>query len=196
MFAVITGVICVALITVEDRSRKIAWWNWPIGILTSAAYVKIFWDYRLYFNSVLQLFYVLTGFYGMWAWKRGGQNRTELLVYRLKSRTVALFSAGVVAAAWVLSLSYDALGVNAAAPFWDALVVTMSVTAQFVMTRKYRDHWWWWMAVDVVGVVLFASQDLYATALLYFIYGCLVVRGIFTWERALKHNTTVTAVAP
>ena len=186
LFAVVTGIICVGLITFENTSRRLAWWNWPIGVLTSAAYVYIFWNYELYFNSVLQVFYVLTGFYGAWAWKYGGAQNTELLVRKMKFGTTMGWFGVCLLGAGVLAGSFDYLGVDSAAPFWDALVVTFSLCAQFVMTRKYAQRWWMWMVVDVVGVGLFWSQELYATSLLYFIYGCLVVRGMITWEKAYK----------
>lgn len=192
LFAVITGILCVGLITFENSHRALAWWNWPIGILTSGAYVYIFWDYELYFNSVLQLFYVVTGFYGAWAWKYGGEQKTELLVRKMKMGTVAGWAALCIVGAMLLAGSFDFLGVDSAAPFWDGFVVTMSLTAQFIMTRKYTQHWWFWMGVDIVGVFLFWSQGLYATSLLYFIYGCLVVRGMITWQKAYEKDKPIT----
>lgn len=192
MFAVITGVICVGLITFEDRSKRLAWWNWPIGILTSAAYVWIFWQYQLYFNSALQLFYVVTGFYGGWAWLRGGEQKTRLPISRMSNIRFFAYTALCVVGAMLLAALLDNLGVASAAPYWDALVVLFSLTAQFIMTRKYLEHWHFWMAVDVIGVFLFASQDLYLTAVLYFIYGCLVVRGMVTWHRAYNNEQEVT----
>lgn len=185
MLAVITGVICVALITFENRSKALAWWNWPIGAVSSAAFVYVFWQYELYFNSILQVFYVLVAFYGAWLWKWGEKYMPYRPVSSLALKWVVLGAAASLA--WAFALSnrlYGWWGVESAAPFWDAFVVTLSLTAQLFMTFKWRQHWHFWMAVDVIGVVLFASQGLYATALLYFIYGCLVVRGEFTWAEA------------
>lgn len=191
MFAVITGVICVALITFENRSKTLAWWNWPIGILTSGAYVFIFWDYGLYFNSLLQVFYVATGFYGAWAWKRGGANKTELPI-RKYSPTAMIYTLAIAGVATGAMYAFaDKLIPSSSAPLLDGLVVTLSLAAQFVMTRKFRGHWWLWIAVDIVGVYLFASQDLLLTAVLYFIYGSLCVRGVFTWASAYRNEQSV-----
>ncbi len=189
MLAVITGVLCVGLITFENRSKALAWWNWPIGAVSSAIFVYVFWQYELYFNSVLQIGYVLMAFWGAYAWK-WGESR---LPYRPVSSLRWYYLAGgaVLALAWAWALSatlFNWWGVESAAPFWDALVVTLSLTAQILMTFKWRQHWYFWMAVDVIGVVLFASQGLYATSLLYFIYGCLVVRGMVTWKQAERED--------
>lgn len=196
IFAVITGVICVALITTENFSRKLAWWNWPIGIASSAAFTQIFWSYQLYFNSLLQVFYVVTGFYGAWAWKYGGVGKTELLVEKMKLATIISLLGTCLVGAFCLSQFLDQLGVQSSAPFWDALIVTFSLTAQFVMTRKYFQHWYFWILVDIVGIFLFWSQDLYLTSVLYFVYGSLCVRGLFTWNTAFKDKIPVTDKAP
>jgi nicotinamide mononucleotide transporter len=191
IFAVITGVICVALITFEYKNRRLAWWNWPIGALSSAAFAYVFWDYGLIFNAALQLFYVGAAFYGGWAWKHGGENRTELLVTRAKPGKFVLLTAGIFIAALGLSTSFDLFGVQSSAPFWDALVVTFSLAAQFIMTRKIFEHWTYWIAVDIIGVFLFWSQGLFLTSVLYFVYGSLCVRGLFTWWKAYKSHKAV-----
>lgn len=193
MLAVITGVICVALITFEDRSKALTWWNWPIGAVSSAAFVYVFWQYELYFNSVLQVGYVLMAFWGAYVWKWGEDRFAYRPVSSIKVEWIALLSLSSLAWAWALSATlFGWFGVTSAAPFWDALVVTLSITAQILMTFKWRQHWHFWMAVDVIGCVLFTSQGLYATALLYVIYGCLVVRGEFTWKAAERADNLKT----
>jgi nicotinamide mononucleotide transporter len=188
MFAVITGVLCVGLITVEDKSRALAWFNWPIGAASSAAFAYIFWDYQLYFNSVLQIFYVLAAIYGGWSWKFGGENRTELPIRRFNPKMLAgVIAAGLLGSA-ALAASYGVLGVEAAAPYWDALVVLFSLSAQFIMTRKFYEHWVLWILVDIVGIVLFWTQGLELTSILYFVYGSLCVRGLFTWKTAYNNE--------
>lgn len=188
MFAVLTGVLCVGLITVEDKSRALAWFNWPIGAASSAAFAYIFWDYQLYFNSVLQVFYVIAAVYGGWSWKYGGESKTPLPIRRFNPPLLCVVIVAVIAGAALLASSYDVLGVEASAPYWDALVVLFSLAAQFVMTRKFYEHWILWILVDIVGVFLFWSQGLELTAVLYVIYGSLCVRGLFTWKTAFNNE--------
>jgi len=195
IFAVVTGLICVTLLTFENWSPKLTWWNWPVGILSAGAYVYIFWDYELYFNSALQIFYVATGFYGAWAWRRGGVDGGELTVRRITPLTVLAYTAGSIGMAGLLAVAlFDVFGVDSASPFLDALVVTLSVSAQFIMTRKYLQHWLFWIAVDIIAVYLFWSQDLYLTSALYFVFGCLSTRGLFTWMTAHRKQIEPTPV--
>src|SRR5437764_8218864 len=52
-------------------------WTWPIGILNSAAFVVLFFTARLYFDMGINVFYVLSGLWGWYAWAFGGHNKTE-----------------------------------------------------------------------------------------------------------------------
>jgi nicotinamide mononucleotide transporter len=192
LFAVLTGVACVFLITISVRipvrilGRRLGTidhvLNWPVGILTSAAYVYIFWHSRLYLNSVLQVFYVGSGFLGWYWWLRGGANAQPLAIRRAPLRVLALIAIAVVFATIVMTIVMRD-HTDSAAPLWDALVVCLSLAAQLVMTRKYFEHWWFWLAVDAVGIVLFARQQLLLTSVLYLLYAALCVRGLVTWRR-------------
>lgn len=183
MLAVISGVICVALITFEHRSKALAWWNWPIGIVSSAAFVYVFWSKELYFNSTLQLFYVVTGFWGAWLWKWGEKRYKYRPVHNMVIGSWLPLMVFTALAAAALAASFGWFGVVSAAPFWDAWVVTLSLAAQFLLTFKVKQNWHFWMMVDLIGVFLFASQGLWLTSALYFVYGCLVVRGEITWHK-------------
>lgn len=191
LFAVLTGIACVFLITVSVRipvrvGRHVVTVdhvaNWPIGILTSAAYVYIFWHSRLYLNSVLQVFYVGSGFLGWYWWLRGGAQAQRLPIRRISAGLVALTMAAIAVGTAVMTVVMRD-HTDSAAPLWDALVVCLSLAAQLVMTRKFFEHWWLWLSVDAVGIVLIASQDLLLTSLLYVIYAGLCVRGLVTWRR-------------
>lgn len=195
VFAVVTGLMCVTLLTFENWSPRLTWWNWPVGILNAAAYTYIFWNYDLYFNSVLQVFYVGAGFYGAWAWKRGGEDGAELTVNRLGWGKASLIASIATLAAAALAVAlFDVFGVESAYPFLDALIVTLSVAAQFIMTRKFWEHWAFWITVDIIAVGLFWTQELYLTSLLYLVYGFLSTRGLFTWNAAYKQEATAAAV--
>ncbi len=53
-------------------------------------------------------------------------------------------------------------------PFWDScMTVLLSVVAMILMTRKYVENWLLWVIVNVISVVIFARQGVYAMSLEY-----------------------------
>jgi nicotinamide mononucleotide transporter len=67
----------------------------------------------------------------------------------------------------------------------DGLLVSVSLIAQWMMTRKQLENWWLWIAVDVVYIGLFASRDLPVTSALYALFLLLAIRGLRDWTRTL-----------
>jgi nicotinamide mononucleotide transporter len=71
LFGAITGIVYVIL-----EIRQITW-LWPVGIITSAVYVWVFFTGKLYADMSLQVYYVLISALGWYWWARGGRERRE-----------------------------------------------------------------------------------------------------------------------
>jgi nicotinamide mononucleotide transporter PnuC len=65
IFGAITGILYVFL---EIRKSI---WLWPVGIITSAIYVSVFFTSKFYADMGLQIYYVVISFYGFYVWRYG-----------------------------------------------------------------------------------------------------------------------------
>ncbi len=70
------------------------------------------------------------------------------------------------------------------APFLDALTTSMSLAAQYMLTRKLIENWYLWIAVDMVYIGLYTSRALPLTAVLYAIFLAMCVVGLLEWRRS------------
>jgi nicotinamide mononucleotide transporter len=70
-------------------------------------------------------------------------------------------------------------------PYVDAFVAWVSVLATWLVARKVLENWLYWIMVDSVAVVLYWSQGLHATAVLFVVYVLIAVRGYFAWRADL-----------
>jgi nicotinamide mononucleotide transporter len=162
------GVVSVYLSTRQNI------WSWPTAIVNVALYTIVFYDGRLYGQMGLQTIYLVLSIYGWYQWLHGGAEKTELRVSRASPRILAAILRGT----------------DAALPWLDALLATTSLVAQWMMTRKILQNWILWIAVDIVYVPMFMSQQLYATALLYTAFLVLAVMGFVEWRRSIVSQTT------
>ncbi|MBN2863150.1 MAG: nicotinamide mononucleotide transporter [Bacteroidales bacterium] len=73
IFGAVTGIIYVFL---EIRQNI---WLWPVGIITSAVYIWVFFDGKLYADMSLQGYYLVISILGWYWWlkKRNGGGREE-----------------------------------------------------------------------------------------------------------------------
>ena len=171
----ITGAACVLLAVRENI------WNWPVAIANNVFYFVVFWHSKLYADAILQIFYVVISIYGWWAWLRGGIHRTELPIARV-SKTLAIGL--VVATAAATAALYFALSrfTDSTVPLGDAVTTAISLTAQFMLGRKFIENWVWWIVADVIYIALYNYKGLYLTAILYAIFIAMCVAGYIRWQ--------------
>ncbi|MFY7872249.1 MAG: nicotinamide riboside transporter PnuC, partial [Limnohabitans sp.] len=70
-------------------------------------------------------------------------------------------------------------------PWWDALVVALSLIGQVMLGRKLIENWAVWIVVNALSVVLFASRGLWLTVVLYSIFLLLSLQGWRVWRSRL-----------
>ena len=71
IFGAITGIIYVFL---EIRQNI---WLWPVGIVTSAVYIIVFFTSKFYADMSLQGYYLVISFVGWYWWVRGAGRQAQ-----------------------------------------------------------------------------------------------------------------------
>ncbi|MFL1484408.1 nicotinamide riboside transporter PnuC [Marinobacter sp. LN3S78] len=185
--AVACGLINVVLIV----RRSI--WNYPFGFVMVLLYARIFYDYRLYSDALLQIYFFFIQFYGLYCWLKGRGLDGKVEVGSMGWQGLALWLA-VTAACWlVLSVLMDRF-TDASLPYWDGAIAALSMLAQFLLSRRYIESWVFWITVDVLAIGLFSVKGLYPTAALYGVFLVLAITGLLQW-RQQQRPAHVTAVA-
>ena len=176
--AAIFGVISVFLSVRQNI------WSWPTAIVNTGMYIFVFFAAKLYADTGLQVIYVVLNAYGWYHWLYGGKNRTELPVSRTSGR-VGLLLVGIVIAGTGIIGTVLARTTDAALPYIDAMTTSVSLAAQWMMTRKLLENWIIWVAVDVVYIGVYIYKSLYLTAALYLVFLILSAMGYFQWKASL-----------
>ena len=179
LVAVSFGLVSVYLSTREHIV------SWPTAIVNVAIFFVLFWRAKLYADAVLQLIYLALSIYGWYEWLYGGARHTRLLVARA-SRTAwmvltPLFLVGGVALGALLARYTDA-----PVPYFDALLTSASLVAQYMMTRKLLENWVIWILADIVYVPVFIQRGLPFTALQYAVFLVLAFMGFVGWRQSLR----------
>lgn len=173
----VTGALCVWLVVRENI------WTWPLGLANNAFFIALFLDARLYADTALQLVYIVLGVLGWRWWLRGGAGRTPLRVSRAPAPTLLTLAALVAAGTAGLTLFLRSVGDSA--PFLDALTTTLSLAAQYLLTRKALENWFVWIAADIIYIGLYLDKGLPLTAALYGLFLALCLAGLRQWRRSL-----------
>lgn len=183
--ACLLGFVNVALII----RRTI--WNYPFGIAMVILYAWIFWDYRLYAEAGLQVYFLIIQIFGWVWWLRGMGGDGRVIVVRAPMGE--LVGCAVVVVAVVVGLGTAlAQWTDAALPYQDSTVAALSVVAQYLLARRRLESWPVWIAVDLLAIGIYIEKDLVPTAFLYALFLCLAATGFWTWARAWRRGEAVT----
>lgn len=184
-FGFVTGAANVWLVTRESI------WSWPLGVLNAVFYMVVFARTGLYSDTGLQVVFFTLSLYGWWHWWRGGPQHEPVVVTRTPRR-LALVLGAIVVVTWVLLATITSRIPGAALPWLDAILVAVSLVAQWMMTRKLLENWLLWIAVDVVYIGLFINRGLPLTAVLYAVFLGLATLGFLQWRKSAAQHEAVS----
>jgi nicotinamide mononucleotide transporter len=158
-------------------------WCWLGAAISTAIYVYLFVDARLYMESVLNLFYFAMAIYGWSAWYRGGSDDHELpvSVWTLRVHGVAIT---IIVALSTINGSLLDRYTDAAWPYVDSLTTWGAIWATFLVARKVLENWWYWLVIDVASIGIYWSRDLQLTSLLFAVYVVMIPFGMIAWRRS------------
>ncbi|MFD2597770.1 nicotinamide riboside transporter PnuC [Sphingobacterium corticis] len=179
--ATLSGLACVYLAAKQNI------WNWPISIISVSLYLYIFYQSRIYGDSILQIYFLLTAIYGWYYWRKRDQS-DEKPISSLSIRQQAIYFAIILALGAAIGFCLDRW-TDSDVPYIDGLCTSMSFIAQFLMTRKYVQSWAIWVAVDVLYIPLYLHKDLAMTAVLYFIFAVIAWNGYRDWRKTFLNTT-------
>lgn len=160
-------------------------WNYPFGFVMVTLYAKIFYDYRLYSDAALQLYFFAIQIFGLFWWLNGRREDGLVQPRHLSPRTLPLWIAGSAAGIALLG-AVMARYTDAALPWSDATIAVLSIVAQTWLARRYIESWYVWIAVDILAIGVFTAKGLAPTAVLYAIFLALSVSGLLAWRKALR----------
>lgn len=175
--AVTCGILNVTLII--RRSL----WNYPFGFAVVTLYFFIFWEYRLFSDALLQVYFFIVQIYGVRNWLDGRASDGRVVVAPLPVSAFATYLTAT-AVVWLIVATLMANYTQAAAPYWDAAVAALSITAQFLLSRRHVQSWYLWIVVDILAIGLFYSRGLQPTAALYVVFLGLAITGLIQWRKA------------
>ena len=184
-FGVLANALCVWLVA----KKKIA--TWPIGIIGAILFMVMFWQIQLYSDAIMQVYYVVTGFYGWYFWNKT-KNDTNKDVYKFSSPTSIYMWAVLtisVAFGWGMFMSNahtylpSIFAYKAAFPYIDAGILVASFVANWLMIKKRIECWIYWVLIDIVSIYVYFAKGVVFTSILYFAFLIMASNGLRLWMK-------------
>jgi nicotinamide mononucleotide transporter len=184
VFAVFTSYLCTFLCVVERRA------NYPVGIITTAAYCVLFYQWGLLGSMAVNAYLVVTLIYG---WFRWGHDKKTRPVTRLQLKWVPVYllvTAGLYAGALGLVTAF-----GGTLALTDTVILIGTVLAQILLDNKKIETWAVWAVVNVFAIYTYANAGLALAAFQYVFVLANTAYGAYMWAKS-REVTTEPATTP
>lgn len=163
-------------------------WCFPVGLVNVSLSMVLFYEQRLYADTLQQAVYIPLLLYGWIHWK--SVPAADFRPGRLSGPGRIAILAIIVVSGWLLGFLLKNF-TNADFPWADSLATATAFVAQYLIARKKIENWLLWMLVNLAYIVLYGYKELYAYMLLFFVYFLLAVLGYRAWKQLLPktHET-------
>ena len=165
--------------------------TWPVGIVSVLLYMVLFYQIRLYSDTIEQIYYLGASIYGWAIWNKSPKDDGQIsdVIYSDK-QSISLWILITLAVSTLVSflmsrihLIFPILFPEAASfPFLDALTTIMSFVAMWLMAKKKIESWVYWIIVDVIGIWLYYVKDVKFISLLYVVLFFMALNGLRSWH--------------
>lgn len=171
---------------------------WVVGIVMPLISMWVYFRKGLYADFGMNVYYFLMAVYGYLSW-------TGIIKHRRKTTTssadkalaishvpirACFGTAAVTAVLWGAIYLFLHTATDSTVPVADAFTTALSITATWMLARKYIEQWLAWIAVDGVCVGLYIYKGIYPYALLYTVYTVVAVAGYMKWRRMMTHRVS------
>ena len=186
IIAVLTGIASVWY------AKKESIWVYPTGIVSTAVYVYICYQFTLYGDLIINIYYTLMSIYGWYMWTRiVGNNHLEITRTdksdKLKALGIFLFTAAFVVAVYLYFNRFDRI-----TDYFDTFTTGIFFAAMWLMASKKIEHWSLWIAGNIISVPLYFIKGLGFSGIQFTIFLVLAYLGYKSWKKTLDKKTSIS----
>lgn len=198
LIAVIFGVASVLL------ASKLNVLVFPIGIISTAIFVYLLWQWQLFGDLFINAYYTAMGIYGWFNWTKNKANdaQNDISIEHIQVRdipTLALLASATVAFVALIyylrpvitnNFSFDGVVLGMHLFTWvdytDMLTTALFLMAMWLMANRKIEHWLLWIVADAISVPLYFYKGLTFTALQYVVFTAIAIWAYYEWQQRYR----------
>jgi len=167
-------------------------WCWFWGILSCGLWAWVTYNlYNFYIDAILNIFYVVMGFLGIYQWKFGSKEKQQLHVTQLNINQHIMIIAIGLGLTILLGYFFDKY-TPAHKTYLDAFTTAFAISATFMTIQKKIGNWIYWIVVDLIYIYMYWAVGAYLFMLLFIFNTILAVKGYLIWRKIVVRDIKLT----
>ena len=174
---------------------------YPTGIISTAIYVYILFNFGLLGDMLINVYYCIMSIYGWILWK---SNSKEHIIQAFKAKKkdwlisciLFLLSFIIVSGIYYLKpyidnhFSMDNIILSWQHLDWgnwlDIFTTSLFLIGMWFMAKQKIENWFFWIIGDIICIPMMIHKGLGITALQYIIFTIMAINGYKQWKKAMK----------
>jgi len=188
LLAVVLG---VAYLLLAMRENILCWYA---AFFSTAIFLSVFWEVKLYMESGLQVYYLAMAVYGWYQWRNNlPENNDGKVSLPISTWTTQRHLTVIAITLCITGISGYGLAnyTDANFPYLDSFTTWGAVVTTYMVARKVLENWIYWFVLDALSIYLYIDRGLYFTALLFAAYLIIVIFGYLTWRRRYSQQMPI-----
>lgn|SRR5690606_14268508 len=176
--AVLFGIIQVLL----SRKNKIS--NYFFGILGICLTISVLYNARLYAEILLNTYYLIMSFYGLWYWKYRNREQQQVFITRCNKQEWSVV-AGIVLGGYIVLYFFLSNYTDSDVPMMDAFVSSTAWAGMWLLAKRKIENWILLNISNFVAIPLLFYKELYLFAALTLFLFIVAISGYLKWRKLM-----------
>jgi len=182
--AVVLGIVSVVY------SKKNSILLYPAAIVSALIYIYLLWQWQLFGDLIINMYYFYMGIYGWLLWRKPYRNDSDILKITkishqdcLKSLFIFIFSIIFVSTIYIVFNRFDKWWAYA-----DIFMTGLLFVGTWQLAKRKLENWLFLIAGDIIAIPLFYLKGYTLTSILNVVLTVIAIYGYLAWKKILHAN--------
>ena len=158
---------------------------YPTGIISTMVYVYICYQFTLYGDLIINIYYTFMSVFGWYMWSRMMENKQLHISRTTKQDKLKAFGIFASTALFVVLVYRYFDRFDRMTDYFDTFTTGIFFAAMWLMANKKLAHWSLWIVGNIISVPLYFIKGLGFSGIQFTVFLILAYQGYFTWKKSL-----------
>ncbi len=172
-------------------AKKEMIWVYPTGIVSTAIYVYICYNFTLYGDLIINIYYTLMSIYGWYMWSKIVKGHHIEITKLNKKDSFKAFGIFIATTVFVVFVYLYFNRFDRISDYFDTFTTGVFFVAMWLMANKKIEHWLFWIAGNIISIPLYFIKGLGFTGIQFIIFLILAILGYLEWKKNLDQQNQI-----
>lgn len=165
---------------------------YPTGLISTCIYVFICFQYTLYGDMIINLYYSLMSIYGWYIWSHNNENSQLPISKCTRKDWTKASSIFIFTSAFITSIYLYTGRFQQATDYFDTFTSGVFFAGMWLMANKKIEHWTFWIVGNLISIPLYFVKGLGFSGIQFTIFLFLAYQGHKAWKKTLDKPSQIS----